>query len=146
SGGTAVSLTNTGGANRAISVVGNNLSGNSGHGIAVDSGAMSGSLQAHFNRIVGDAGDGVNNAGADPVDATNNWWGCNEGPNATGCETVSGANVVSAPWLKLTANAERGRILTNGDTNRITAGFVNSNNEIVDLSQLPPITVTFATP
>ncbi|MDE3155450.1 MAG: right-handed parallel beta-helix repeat-containing protein [Acidobacteriota bacterium] len=40
----------------------------------------------------------VDNRGADPVSAANNWWGCPGGPGAPGCGTLAGG-VASTPWL-----------------------------------------------
>ena len=40
--------------------------------------------------------DNLNKAGR--VDATNNWWGCTEGPGTGGCSSPSGTNVIVAPW------------------------------------------------
>lgn len=41
------------------------------------------------NQIVGNA-TGISNGSSLDVDATNNWWGCNSGPGAKGCDTVDG--------------------------------------------------------
>jgi hypothetical protein len=136
-----------------IAADGNDLSGNNGAGVAITSpalaasGGTSAAMTAHFNRIVGNTGAGIQNASPGSVDARNNWWGCNGGPNTPGCETMSGNNISADRWLALAATAERGRILANGDTNRISAGFGvsigASTLEAVDPSELPPITVAF---
>ena len=42
---------------------------------------------------------GVANLGSSFVDATENWWGCANGPGAGGCASATGANVKSSPWL-----------------------------------------------
>ena len=42
---------------------------------------------------------GVDNKGAGTVDATENCWGCPQGPDKGGCTTVSGA-VSFTPWLR----------------------------------------------
>jgi parallel beta-helix repeat protein len=53
----------------------------------------------HCNNIVGNWPYGVCNENADEaVNATGNWWGCIEGPGATGCDLVFG-NVIYDPWL-----------------------------------------------
>jgi hypothetical protein len=33
------------------------------------------------------------------IDATQNWWGCEEGPGSHQCSSVSGANIAFKPWL-----------------------------------------------
>ncbi len=43
---------------------------------------------------------GVDNLGtAGTIDATENWWGCSEGPSAEGCSSIGGTNVFSMPYL-----------------------------------------------
>jgi parallel beta-helix repeat protein len=67
-------------------------------GIHLESGC-SGNI-AHCNNIEGNGPYGVWNNPANPrLDATNNWWGCIEGPGAAGCDTVFG-NVIYSPWLR----------------------------------------------
>ena len=43
---------------------------------------------------------GVSKEGGGNVDATNNWWGCSEGPGGACCDTVSGT-VTDDPWLPM---------------------------------------------
>src|SRR5439155_9350973 len=62
----------------------------------------------------------------------------------TGCQNKAG-DVTSSPWLVLGTTAERGRILTGGDTNTIRAGFgFNSVPQAVDASEFPATPVTFS--
>jgi hypothetical protein len=148
SAGSGVQVSDTsvqGNPNRGISVTGNDLRANAADGISVLSGGMSGTLAAHFNRIVGNTLGGISNGGTDPVDAVNNWWGCNAGPNQPSCGTTAGSGPTNAnPWLVFNVTAERARVLTNGDTNRITAGFsFNSAPAPVDASQFPATPVPF---
>ena len=56
-----------------------------------------GSVEIHFNSLFD--GVGVDNLGAGSVNATENWWKCSGGPEANGCSSVTGANVLVAPWL-----------------------------------------------
>jgi parallel beta-helix repeat protein len=63
------------------------------------SNAAGGSVVAHLNNFVGRGAVGLDNLGAAPVDATQNWWGCAKGPGAAGCTSVSGANVTTTPFL-----------------------------------------------
>jgi parallel beta-helix repeat protein len=56
-----------------------------------------GSVEIHFNSLFGNVG--VDNLGTGSVNATENWWKCSGGPEASGCSSVTGANVLVAPWL-----------------------------------------------
>jgi Right handed beta helix region/Collagen triple helix repeat (20 copies) len=144
--GSGLALTNgSGSANQLVSVVGNDLSGNTGAGLSVGSGAYSGTFAAHLNRLVGNTGPGFSNGTATQADVRNNWWGCNGGPGGS-CNGSSGPGNFT-PWLVFGVTAERGRILTGGDTDRITAGFgFNSNAQVVDASDFPPTPVAFSNP
>jgi parallel beta-helix repeat protein len=53
-------------------------------------------VEVHQNNLNG-TGFGVDNLGAGLADATQNWWGCSQGPNAAGCSQAS-AGVLVAPW------------------------------------------------
>jgi hypothetical protein len=55
-------------------------------------------LLVHFNNFES-TGIGVDNLGTGTVVATDNWWNCAGGPGTSGCTTVSGSNVIWAPWL-----------------------------------------------
>lgn len=68
--------------------------------IAVHNAAAAGAVVvAHLNNLVGRNAIGLDNLGAGPVDATENWWGCAKGPGAPGCTSVNGANVATTPFL-----------------------------------------------
>ena len=60
------------------------------------------SIVAHLSSITHHSADGLVNSSTTAVDATNNWWGCAEGPNTPGCDSVvntDGGSIVFAPWL-----------------------------------------------
>jgi hypothetical protein len=57
-------------------------------------------VDAAFNRIVGNDTGLINTSASVTTQAENNWWGCNGGPGAAGCDTVSGMTDVD-PWLVL---------------------------------------------
>ncbi len=57
-----------------------------------------GGVSEHFNNF-GSGAVGVQNMGAAPVDAAENWWNCPGGPGASGCATTAGSNVMDMPWL-----------------------------------------------
>jgi hypothetical protein len=60
-----------------------------------------GQVNVHLNDLLGGDNDvGVDNKGTGTVDATENWWGCPQGPADTGgCTRVSGT-VSFTPWLR----------------------------------------------
>ncbi|MGB6689615.1 MAG: right-handed parallel beta-helix repeat-containing protein [Terracidiphilus sp.] len=59
--------------------------------------APSGQLDVHFNDF--STGTGIDNIGAAPVNATENWWHCAAGPGGKHCATVVGTDVSTTPWL-----------------------------------------------
>ena len=126
-GGSAVRL--FGAPNTNVSVLTNTFTGNA-FGIRIDSGALVGELEAHFNRI---AGSGTGAANDDPdvgdfVDAENNWWGCSEGPGLSGCDSVVG-NVDADPWLILALSASPTAIAATG-TSQITASLTRNSDNV----------------
>jgi hypothetical protein len=40
------------------------------------------------------------------IDATQNWWGCDDGPGRHECSTVSGTNSMFVPWLQKAVDLE----------------------------------------
>ncbi len=66
---------------------------------AIDIGfsAPAGQLNAHFNNF--STGIAIDNLGAAPVDATENWWNCATGPTGKRCATTQGPAVMFTPWL-----------------------------------------------
>jgi Right handed beta helix region len=55
-------------------------------------------VNVHFNDLLG-GNIGVDNIGTGTVDATENWWGCPNGPSTVGCTNVKGNGVSFTPWL-----------------------------------------------
>lgn len=111
-----------------ISITGNNLLDNEiGVQIQNDNKTPDNGIEANFNRIF-DNDTGVQNNSAFDVNAINNWWGCNEGPNSAAendCDTVAdtGAGVTDFnPWLimDITANPQT---VAPGGTSDITVSF-----------------------
>jgi Ca2+-binding RTX toxin-like protein len=105
-------------------------------------------VQAHYNRIAGNT-VGVRNLAPSQVYATNNWWGCNEGPNLDGCDTVvnsGGGSVLADPWLILNLFAIPTTIQTGGQTSDVLAEF-NVNSDGVGVAPDFPdgVLVTFGT-
>jgi CSLREA domain-containing protein len=131
-------------------ITGSNFQGNSATGaggaIAVgpDTGGSSGNnLQISLSRIAGNTsanGSGIaggnpsaTQAGAGEITATENWWGCNFGPGATGCDTTaqfhlaSGDFLIANPYAVLSLSASPTSI-NQGDSITLTAGVTTDNN------------------
>jgi hypothetical protein len=106
-----------------VQIIGGNFAGNE-RGIRIGepgkSNAGPTNVAIHFNRIFdneqtyggsdGSAYGGIVNQSLAPVDAENNWWGCNEGPTSDGsndCDSVFGI-VDADPWLVLGATIPAG--------------------------------------
>lgn len=67
------------------------------------------------------------------IDAENNWWGCNWGPNHMGCSKTFGV-LDKFPWLILTVDTAAPTV-AQGDSTTVTAGiFMNSLGEDTSLS------------
>jgi hypothetical protein len=148
--------------NEDVTIEGNDIHGNIAgpstptYGINVGDGASLGPVQVHLNRIVGN-GVGVNNNDTnDPVDATNNWWGCNRGPGNPGCDTVTVGPpaffngplpvVLTNPNLVLSLASQKPALALNGDTSKINANLrFNSDGDEFDKPIVPDHTVTFGT-
>jgi hypothetical protein len=96
------------------------------------------------NRIVGN-GVGLANDAGTALDAQQNWWGCNGGPTASGCGTVTGANVDFDPWLVLGLTASPTSIQTGGETSALSASVnKDSSGATVSGPFFPTTPVTFA--
>ena len=98
-----------------VTVQGNDITNSGAAGIRmVDEALVNGDeAEIHFNRIVGNddtvgAIRNEENGGEIIVDATNNWWGCNDGPDipSNSCDDMNGADIDSDPFLvfEVTAN------------------------------------------
>jgi hypothetical protein len=94
-------------------------------GVQVTSGAAS----LHANRIVGN-GVGVSSVGnASNVNATNNWWGANGGPNTLGSDrttTVNGGQLNVSTWLVLSVSASPDA-LSPGESATVTVDLTHNN-------------------
>jgi hypothetical protein len=109
-----------------IDVTGNQITGfTRGVQFNVASGAAHApaASQLHFNRIVNNTTAQLEQNAGGAVNAENNWWGCNEGPNANvpDCGAVTGASVDFDPWLVLGVSAAPTSIEVGGSTSTITA-------------------------
>jgi len=101
-----------------------------GNDIAVE-GEVS-DVEAHLNRLAGAPAAGLDaSLAAVPVNATDNWWGCNAGPGSPGCMTESG-DVESAPNLVLSGAASASQV-NPGQSATVTASLAtNSDGDAVN--------------
>ncbi|HXA56416.1 MAG TPA: right-handed parallel beta-helix repeat-containing protein [Candidatus Acidoferrum sp.] len=60
-----------------------------------------GDVEADNNDLHGSGRVGVQNVGTGTVDATDNWWGCKDGPGVFPCSNINGpGTVLFSPWLR----------------------------------------------
>lgn len=110
------------------SITGNAISGfPTGVRTETTTGGQPSTTTAHFNRIVGNATAGLGNLGTSSVDATNNWWGCNGGPGAAGCDAVVGP-ADADPWLVLGLSASPTSIPTGGAASTALASLARNSD------------------
>lgn len=122
------------------------------HGVAVtghatgvritDAGPPTPAVRIRASRIA------QNTTGVDsgvPVDAARTWWGCNAGPGAAGCDTVSGA-VAAAPHLTLRLASQFASVPTGGAATQLVADLTRDSAGGVSGVAFPDGTpVAFAT-
>jgi Ca2+-binding RTX toxin-like protein len=111
--------------------------GGAGTGIAV----TTGSLTAHFNRFAGNATAIAVTAGT--ADLANNWFGCNDGPGASGCEPVTGAT--ATPYLRLSIATSTDAVGPDGGATIIASLRSNSDGTDLGAHALSGGSVAFAT-
>lgn len=121
----------------------NHATGTASKGGGIGSGGT-GTVNVHLSRFVGNTatggGSGVAGQGIAPIDAINNWWGCDALPGSTGCDTVSGTGVSSDPRLDLVLTSVPGCASTT-----LTADFSkNSAGQSVAPTVLNGLMVNFA--
>ncbi|RKZ91047.1 MAG: hypothetical protein DRQ40_10335 [Gammaproteobacteria bacterium] len=81
--------------------------------------------EVHFNRLItNEFGVGINSPS--PLSATNNWFGCNEGPGQPGCDATDGDPLID-PWLTLTITANPTTIQVFQDSAVESALIINSD-------------------
>ncbi len=138
-----------GGPNRGVRITGNSITGSGQTGIHVLPDSLLGSLVVDGNRIAGNP-TGILNEDDDPLRAENDWWGCNGGPGAPGCDTVAttpaGAAVDASPWRVLTVTAAPATVGASGQLAGVTAS-VRKNSDGADLGEdapFPQVPVAFA--
>jgi hypothetical protein len=117
-----------------------------GGGISAE---QDGTVTVSDSRFVGNSAPGGGTGAA--IDAstsgtlTNNWWGCNGGPGASGCDTVQaggGGTDTFNPWLVLSISANPTQILPDG-TSLLTADLTHNSNGVGGFSVPNGTAVTF---
>ena len=97
-----------------LTITGNDIANNTADGILIDDWTAASDVIIN-NNITGNTGEGINNASAVVVSATNNWWGDASGPSGVGPGTVDSdsvtTDVIYSPWL-LAAYTEPGTPVT----------------------------------
>jgi hypothetical protein len=111
--------------------------GAEGNGVWIRPQGAQGQVTITANRIIDSSGAGLRNEDPDAdVDAAGNWWGCNSGPGASGCDTVigrdGGGEPAFTPWLLLSLTATPAQIAAGGGAtmladlaNRSTGGMAS---------------------
>ncbi len=87
-------------------------------------------VRAHYNPIVGNLALGLQNDSTGAVDAENNWWGCNAGPDQPGCDRLGGSGVATIdadPWLVLGIAADPTTVEA-GEPSQITADLRHNSD------------------
>jgi nitrous oxidase accessory protein NosD len=117
-----------GGPNSQISILGNAILGRS-PGITLET-PFTGTPTLRGNRFAGNAPAGLTTA-LPGVSATDNWWGCNGGPGAPGCDIVDGtaaASAVTAPHTVMSLSASPGVIPALGGASRAVADLAHGSD------------------
>jgi uncharacterized repeat protein (TIGR01451 family) len=102
-------------------------------------------VEMHHNSISGNQTGVASTVDYLTIDADNNWWGCNEGPGSSGCDTVTGT-VSADPWLVLDLTADPMTVFADGGTADLTASLTtNSDGDDTSAQGAVPdgITTTF---
>jgi hypothetical protein len=120
-----------------LTVTRSSIQGNT-TGIAITDSAQAAPAGIHFNVIVAN-GTGLNATGSTgAIDAENNWWGCNAGPGAPGCDTIN-ASADANPWLTLRLTRTPGGATAAGGTVFTLTGDIIINSDGQDTSGIDTI-------
>ncbi|MGZ5370368.1 hypothetical protein [Aeromicrobium sp.] len=99
--------------------------------VAQNQGQSAEAVAAHHNRLFADR-VGIRNATSTAVDATENWWGCQDGPTSpspycSSVENTPSGTVGTSTWVVTTATAGSTTLETEGSTN-VTGTLGKLNN------------------
>ena len=110
-----------------ITIIKNNIINNINTGVYI----YNSSAILNFNRIVGNNFYGIYLDGNGVVDATDNWWGSNNGPNVSDTNSSSiylvNGTAIYNPWIVLTLNSPFNNLDHNASIN-IMADLTHNNN------------------
>src|SRR5205823_12769713 len=129
-----------------------NMATGNGGGIHVDASSPQ-ALHVNFSRVVGNlaaAGTGIDNING-TIDATDNWWGCNQGPSTAPCDTINDPNLLVTfdPWVVLSHTPNPAAIAV-GSTSTLTASFLQDNHgtaiPVANVSVLIGLPIQFNNP
>jgi hypothetical protein len=116
-----------------LTVTGSTFTNNSVSGSGAAGGSViytAGTTTMHYDRMVantGTSGGVMTNSGSGSANVTENWWGCNTGPNTTGCDSIAGTNVTASPRLALTATASPANVIGPNGTSTLTASLLTDS-------------------
>jgi len=121
------------------SVIGNSVMNNNQTGIDVSNfwNYEPTGTGIHHNIIVGNRENGVENYNVyHSINATNNWWGANNGPSGQGSGSGDAItdNVIYDPWIVLCANADPPEIAADGRSTSTITAEMTANSDGVDTS------------
>jgi hypothetical protein len=133
----------------SLTVLQSSFSNNSLTGANTVGGAIAvvtGAVEVSHDRIVGNTAASASGVGAigGSASATENWWGCNAGPGAAGCDTVS-PGITFSPRLNLVG---AGVVLQSNGTATVAATLAqdSNGNTISGMAALDGVPVTFGSP
>jgi parallel beta-helix repeat protein len=114
-----------------LTLTSNTFTGSAGYALTtvnnLGAGKANQNLVLHYNRITGVAG-GLSITGyVGPLNAENNWWGCNAGPGHSGCTSAGGLADFN-PWLVLRITAAPSFIFVGGASTLTADLTFNSDN------------------
>ncbi len=134
--GTAGPAIELGGGDAGISIESNTIVNNATIGVDVSTtlqttASANSNVTIRANRFFGNSKAGVSIAApaaytGGALDAVDNWWGSNAGPNQTGNDSTSG-DVNATPWIVMTIAATRPTVGPGGSS-EVTAGFTTDSN------------------
>jgi hypothetical protein len=125
-----------------LEATGNQITGfGRGVRIATSAAAPHGPAAAtvRFNRLVDNVTTQLDDTAGASIDARDNWWGCNEGPNANvaDCGSVTGGDIDFDPWLVLGISAAPSSIEVGGQNSTVSANL-NFNSDEVSVGTVHP--------
>lgn len=160
-GGLAIAVTTTQ-TPRTVSVTNNTFTGNqanaasNGHGGAITS-SSSNALTIKFNRITDNTATGVGTGmykslgTLGSIDATQNWWACNQGPTNVACDTIGGltSGIDADPHIILSHTPNTNPIVR-GQSSQLTASFLSDSAggvlSAANISRLIGLPIAFGSP